>query len=230
MKRTILLLAAASILAVPLAGCQPPPKHHHQKNLVTRKIYHFADGRSGYQGNDGIWWYWMMSNNGSGSTTVVNTGGGSSGLTSSPNNITIPESGARGALSSPQGAAPAAPVAESVRGGFGSSAQTYGMTGGQWAKGSPPTEEELAQATVTEETVVENENGQPETEAQAEAEAQAEGQAEGQAAEGGAAAPAEGGAHRAVRLVVRPVETAEVMVAGVAEEVEINLHLSANSG
>ena len=159
MKRSILLFAAATILTAPMLGCSPT-SHTHETHQVKHDIYHFADGSAGYQSNDGIWWYWIASissnsSNSSNSGTSYareGTSGGSASASASispvVNSLAVNQAGTS--------------INSSVRGGFGSSAQTYGATGGQWTKGPAPTEEELASATLTEETVTEDENSQPE--------------------------------------------------------------------
>ena len=166
--------ALLALTALSLSACGPAVHHepkakHAKTKLVTKKIYHFQDGRAGYQADDGMWYYFIADASNQQARNTATTPS-TSGLTRGSGNITIPQSGATSGQSSPSGSvsAPAA-VAPSDRGGFGSSAQTFGATGGQWVRGEAPKEAEIAEAEVTEETVAESPEGAPETAEQAEA-------------------------------------------------------------
>lgn len=176
MRKQIAILALS---ALALSACGPAPHKepaakHAKSKLVQKKIYHFQDGRAGYRADDGEWFYFIPD---AGSDTryaqnsgLVRNSGTTGGLTRGAGNVTIPQSGSTAGQSSPSGSvsAPSA-VAPSDRGGFGSSAQTFGATGGQWVRGEAPKESEIAEAEVTEETVAESPEGTPETAEQAEA-------------------------------------------------------------
>ena len=169
------LTAILALAALSLSACGPAPHHepkakHAKSKLVTKKIYHFQDGRAGYQADDGMWYYFIADQNAQAARNTATTTSSTSGLTRGSGNVTIPQSGSLSGQSSPSGSvsAPAA-VAPSERGGFGSSAQTFGATGGQWVRGEAPKESEIAEAEVTEETVAESPEGTPETAEQAEA-------------------------------------------------------------
>lgn len=78
------IIAALLIATLPLAACHDNSKPS-KFTRKTEKVYHFADGRYGYQDpNTGLWFYLMM-------TTAMNSGG--STTYSSPTYVTAPPSG-----------------------------------------------------------------------------------------------------------------------------------------
>lgn len=169
MKSKAITIMALAALAV--SACSPPVHReakakHAKSQLVEKKIYHFQDGRAGYQATTGEWYYWIPEAD---DIEVADTRAAGVSRTTQPGTAAtgaITSSTASGAVSS---APSSAAAATSARGGFGSSAQTFGATGGQWSRGDAPKADELAEAEVTTETVAESPEGTPETAVEAEA-------------------------------------------------------------
>lgn len=175
------LIALSTTALITLPGCSEQKHHTAKPTKKSVEVYHFADGRYGYRGDDGMWWYYMAASQNTSTTSSSSYSSNTGGRTYAPSGgsiapaapVTTPST-----VTEPSVApAPAAPAAVSERGGFGSMGQQF--SGGQWSKGPAPTEEELQAAGEPEQLEMDfGPEGQPLSEEQAqEMEAQAEQEA-----------------------------------------------------
>lgn len=63
-----LLIAATAAFA--LTGCNPKPTATEKFHVAKHKVYHFDDGRVGYQDQDTLIWYYLIANPGQNPTAT----------------------------------------------------------------------------------------------------------------------------------------------------------------